>query len=306
MDQITGILTAPQMELRIGQKFSIEALLLKPWPEDGLNIVESLATFRGALLTLAAFGGGNSYTYGSAVLIAPGIAVAAGHVIQEHRSDGLFESDFAMYAFGIAEQGMTAWLVTEYVYSEDGDIAVLTLAYSCEMPIKMTLAHYAVSARLPVIGERVTAVGFRPREGKRVIEAGNHLPDLHGTFLLSSGPVLEVWEAGRDSVMAPRPCFAAELATVGAMSGGAVLDSTGHMIGIVTSSVDDGAAPYTMATMVWDALTTKIEPVWPPEYWHGPDFLMNLIKPVDGWRLTWSESEERWWYQADGEGPTEA
>lgn len=304
MDQITGIVTAPQMALRIGQNFSIEELLLKPWPEDGLKVVGSLAAFRGALLTLGAFGGGASYTYGSAVLIAPGIAVAAGHVIHEHRSDGLFKGDFAMYAFGIAEQGMTAWQVTEYAHSEVGDIAVLTLAYSCELPIEMTIAHYAVSARLPVIGERITAIGFRPREGKRVIEPGNHLPDLHGSFLMSSGPVLEVWGGGRDSVMAPRPCFAAGLATVGAMSGGAVLDSTGHLIGIVTSSNDDGSAPYTMVTMVWDALTTQIDPVWPPKYWHGPDFLMNLIKPVDGWRLTWSEPDERWWYQTGDKGPT--
>lgn len=306
MDEVTVKLTPPQMEIPIGQKFSIKQLLLKPWAEDGLKGVEKLSAFHGAVLVLVGFAGGASYTYGSAVLVAPGIAVAAGHVIQEHQSDGFFDDEeSAMYAFGVTDQGMTAWLVTTLSYSDVGDIAVLALAYACELGPKLHIAHYAVSARLPKIGERVTAVGFRPRESRRIIEAGQNLPDLRGNFLLSSGPVIEIWGSGRDTLLAPRPCFAADLVTVGAMSGGAVLDASGHMIGIVTSSVDEGPAPYTMATMVWDALTMEVAPIWPPEYWQGRDLLMRLINPDEGWRLRWSQDEGLWRYQVDGDTPEE-
>ncbi|WP_454885355.1 S1 family peptidase [Sphingomonas oryzagri] len=304
IDQTTVILTRPQMEMAVGQKISIEQLLLRPWQEGGLKTVEELSTFHGALLVLGGFGGGWSYTYGSAVPVAPGIAVAAGHVIHQHQRDGFFDDETsAMYAFGVTPQGATAWLVIALSYSDEGDIAVLTLAYACQMPREMRIAHYAVSARLPVAGEMVTAVGFRPREGQRIIEPGEQLPDLHGTFLLSSGPVLDVWGSGRDKVVAPRPCFAAALATVGAMSGGAVLNADGHMIGIVTSSLENPTEPYTIATMIWDALVTEIEPIWPPDYWKGRAALRDLIDPEDGWRLQWSHQEESWRYQVDGYRP---
>lgn len=306
MNTITGKITDPQMELKIGQKFLIEELLLKPCPETGLKRTETLSAFHGAVLILAGFAGGTSYTYGSAVLIAPGIAIAAGHVIQQHKNDGFFEDEMSpMYAFGIMDQNMTAWAVTTISHSEKSDIVVLTLAYASELEPQIRIAHYAVSTRRPEVGDIVTAVGFRPCEAQRTIEDGDHLPDLSGNFLLSSGPVIDVWGSGRDKVLAPRPCFAAEIVTLGAMSGGPVLNSDGHVIGIVTSSDNEGSAPYTMVTMLWDGLTAEIEPIWPPGYWRGRDRLMNLINLEDGWRLSLCHYKNEWCYQIDGDVPND-
>jgi len=300
MDSASVVIAAAQFEPLVGQNLHIEPFLLPPFEDDGLHFIENLDAFKGSLLILAGFGGGRSAIYGSAALVAPGIAIAAGHVVEQHAGDGLFQAaDAAIYAFGVISTGLVAWLVIEIIYSLDGDIAVLTLAHACEPRSPIDVAHFALSAKLPCVDDRVTAIGFRPRDAQQSIEGEQRLPDVHGTFLLSSGEVLETWPLGRDSVMAPRPCFAAALCTVGAMSGGPVLDADGRMIGIVTSSNESSAAPYTIVTLIWDALLTTVSPAWPPGYWTASGGLLNdLLDPEEGWRLRASTATE-FRYQVD-------
>ncbi|MBP2278439.1 serine protease [Sphingopyxis sp. SE2] len=295
MESASVVIAAAQREPLLHQELHIKPVGLTPFADDGLYFIENMDGLEGSILTLAAFGDGQCAIYGSAALVAPGIAIAAAHVIAEHDGDGLFEAvDAALYAFGVSATGLAAWQVLKITYSLDGDLAVLTLAHACEPRSPVDVAHFLLSAKLPRVGDRVTAVGFRPRNARQALEPEIQvLPDVAGTFLLSSGAILEVWPQGRDRVMAPRPCFAAALATVGAMSGGPVLDADGKMIGIVTSSDESATAPYTMVTLIWDALLKPVSPAWPPGYWPpGGGLLSDLLDPEEGWRLRKSTEDE--------------
>lgn len=294
------------MVFRAGQRLASVAVRFPPLPDTGLYGFESLQQFEGAVLLLVAMADGDSHTFGSAVLVEKGIALAAGHVIQHHADQGHFEGDWVMYAFGPATNGMHCWAVAGITFSAVGYIAVLTLHYAADMGEELKLHYFEMSARLPRVGEIVTALGFRSLEPIIGADPDVGLEPAEGLFLGSSGPVLDVWPGGRDRLIAPRPCFAADLRTVGAMSGGPVLDSRGKVVGIVTSSNDDGDGDaYTLSTMIWDGLGIKVVALWPPHaFWpQEPTALISLADVEDGWRLHWSDDGAQYRYQGGGDGP---
>lgn len=302
------VITAPQMQFEAGQAVECLPCRFPPLQDPGLFGFEDLRHFEGAVLILVGLANGESHTFGSAVLVEKGIGLAAGHVIREHQDQGDFDAEnWAMYAFGPASSGTHCWIVSHISFSPEGDVAVLSLQYAAEMANPLKLFYWEVSARLPEVGEVVTAVGFRSAAavGRADPEAG--IDPCNGMFLASSGPVTDVWPAGRDRIMAPRPCFAATLTTVGAMSGGPVLNADGRVIGIVTASTDaSGEAPaYTLCTLVWDGLFTPVGPTWPPHGWWSPELeaLRDRLDVEDGWRLHWSVDGRQFRYQATGASP---
>lgn len=298
------VLTEPQTNFKVGQKLVFQDILFPPLPSAGLYAFEDLAHFKGALLILVSINGAERNTFGSAILVKPGLAICASHVIQEHLRLGHFDGDrAAFYAFGPTETAMHAWQVDSITYSLTGDVALLTMLYAAEMPAELTIHYFATSAKLPVVGDRVTAAGFRPTAMIR------DKLDSHGTvgaFLGSSGKVSDVWQAGRDHML-PRPCFAAHLTTVGSMSGGPVLDSAGRVIGIVSSSVDtfEEFPAVTFVTLIWDALFMEIEPKWPGgKFWpERPTRVSALLATHDAWRLWIAPNSSEYRYQISGDTP---
>ncbi len=306
-DAATVMIAAPQMDLRLGQKLGLREVLFPPLALEGLNAFELLRTLEGAVLILASFALGESHVYGSAVLVGPGIALAAGHVIEEHQAKGhLTAPDPALYAFGPAGERTHAWIVSEIKYNSVGDVAVLVMQYAADMPDDLEIHYFATCARLPEISERVTAIGFRPVNALRLADPETReLGLLEGTFLTSSGPISDLWPLGRDALL-PRPSFAAQLTTVGAMSGGPVLNAQGKLIGIVSRSIDafEEEPAVTSATMIWDGLFEPIAGQWPPKFWPAEATpLADLINPEDRWRLHWSVETMKFRYQANGDAP---
>jgi len=108
--------------------------------------------------------------------------------------------------------------------------------------------------------------------------------------------------------MAPRACFAAEVETIGAMSGGPVFNSVGRVVGFVSSSIDpDVSHPgVTFFSMIYDVLLANVRPTWPQGYWTAKGGLVkDLVEVEDGWRAV-RDLEHGVWRYAERAGPAGA
>jgi hypothetical protein len=100
---------------------------------------------------------------------------------------------------------------------------------------------------LPLIGERLWAVGFR----HQVIKDSAALV----TPLISSGLVTAVYPNGRGERMAS-PCFEVNMDTVGGMGGSAVVNGEGNLVGILSSSFEGGPS---YVTLIWEAIHLRVK-----------------------------------------------
>ena len=126
------------------------------------------------------------------------------------------------------------------------------------MPENNELYTTHLTTRMPTIGDRVLLCGFTAAQP--AIPRGSEIR-LDGLMRICHGEVIEVWPQGRDRVMLPSASFAVNCPAFGGMSGGAVFDANGHLIGIVSSSSEGDEIAY--VTHILPALVASIEPTWP-------------------------------------------
>jgi Trypsin-like peptidase domain len=239
--------------------------------------VKSLANwdiFEGALL---AVGFQSSSTEGprlegSAVMIAPGLAVTATHVFTEdYTDDELVSGRVAMVLLGIrSDQTADMWRVENIVYSPGDDMALLSVAPMSRIHSDWFISTFSLTTRTPKTGEVITVVGFREQERLRTTEADGSAHVSVGDVYIAQGEVGEVYAEGRDSFSMPYPTFEVKCGSLGAMSGGAILDGSGKLMGVISRgfTTDDGKGP-TYATVINEVLNRPIEITWPPGVYDG-------------------------------------
>jgi hypothetical protein len=110
---------------------------------------------------------------------------------------------------------------------------------------------------LPLIGDRLWAFGYRHGD---LVDGAAHIAPI-----VTSGVVTGCFPDGRGERM-PSICVEVAMNSVGGMSGGPVVDHEGWLVGIVSSSLNDGP---TYITLMWDALRLSVEGVprcvWPAD-----------------------------------------
>ncbi len=152
--------------------------------------------------------------------------------------------------------------------STEGELADSRLDLASDFPVT-GLQCATLSTRTPGIGEPVMIVGVRNEEQA---EIGSPLGlAVH----IGVGEVSEIYATGRDTVMLPHPCFEVRCLTVGGMSGGPAFDRNGHLVGILTSSLDETSGP-SYVSMWWPTAGNVIETVWPPGFASLPTSLLKL------------------------------
>jgi hypothetical protein len=219
--------------------------------EDGLGGLSSLHEAGDALVALALMKDGVSTILGSGVMIGPGIAVVATHVLDEFRARN---ADPVLMTF-LAE-GTRAWLPRESstvsgssAFDEHrrvvSDVSLLSCTLNSDAFAEYPLMLAPIQISLPLIGERLWAFGYRHEGLDR--DAALITP------LVSSGLVSAVFPQGRGERMAS-PCIEVEMDTKGGMSGGPVVNANGDLVGIVSSSFDGGPS---YVTLIWEALRLK-------------------------------------------------
>ena len=204
------------------------------------------------------------HIWGSAVMVAPGVALTAGHVIDEMRCRGfLAGAGGQLWAISVhAADRVELWRVDSFTQDEEGsDLSLLTLVRTtaasgppADCPLKFSLARMA--ARMPCVGETISLIGFKAAEVS--FECGA----IIGLALVGSvGQVTDQYPQGRDSRVLPNPAIAVDACTVGGMSGGAAFDAAGHLIGVVSSGLNESPS---FVSLSWPAIYVPIAPKWPP------------------------------------------
>ena len=133
-----------------------------------------------------------------------------------------------------------------------------------DLPADHHLMVTPMTTRIPPPGETLTVVGFRFEDS--VSTDSIHDPvALAGMMYVSKGSAGDFSYPIHDSLLAPYPTIEISSGSLGGISGGAVLDVNGHMVGITSRGwqSDDRQGP-TLAAWWMQALFWRTNLTWPP------------------------------------------
>jgi hypothetical protein len=224
--------------------------------------------FEGAVLAVAFPRDGDSNVIGSAVLIAPGVALGAMHVF-DHEKNDVIQGAVGAMCYGLDDGRADLWRIENVVGAAHGksDLAVYALVLASEMPPDRTLTHAIISTRTPAVGERVTIIGFRSNETKG--DAALVDMQLRGC----TGTVVKINPLLRDASGMPYPCIELDCDTLGGMSGGPVFDSRGHLVGLLSRGMNGGPS---WISMLWPVFGWSVPRTWPARLMRQPCTLLEM------------------------------
>lgn len=203
---------------------------------------------------------------GSAVIVAPYLAVTALHVIQDYRrffenrvlnKEAAGEMSFAIILHQYRDGQLFSWRAVRMRAADPLDIAVLELIPTHPLPPTFTWRVPEIQLTPPHVGERVQAIGYplsrmvEDAEGKR----------WEQTPVVSTGIVREVHAKQRDAGMNRFPCFQTDARFDGGMSGGPVFTADRRLCGIVCSSLpsaDESEEHASFVSLLWPLLGMNV------------------------------------------------
>jgi len=204
--------------------------------------------------------------YGSAVLVAPGVALAAEHVFRDYWS-GMEAGEVGCLLTGIAARGrLEMWRPTSVTRGHD-DIVLVSIDRVTPLPSDNIIQLATISTRIPAIGETLMVCGFRAPEPAERLDSDKW--SFRGDVHIYSGTVSDYWPVRRDTVILRSPGLQVDCPTLGSMSGGPVFDQRGFLIGTLTSSWNDNDGP-SFVSLAWPVLARRFSPTW-PQGLHPPE-----------------------------------
>jgi hypothetical protein len=217
--------------------------------EDGIGPLSSLHEAGDSLVAVAYLDKKEGLTVlGSGVMVGPGLLVTATHVLDEFA-----QKDRGPVFLTFLSDGARAWLPIDVAtlskpseFDESrivtSEMSLVSCTLNSEAHPNSPLMLAPMQVALPMIGERLWAMGFRHQAIKE--RAALVTP------LISSGLVTAAYPNGRGERMVS-PCFEVNMDTLGGMSGGAVVNDEGYLVGILSSSFEGGPS---YVTLIWEAL----------------------------------------------------
>ncbi|WP_018972988.1 S1 family peptidase [Rudaea cellulosilytica] len=279
--QVVGrVVNDPAANPKEGDTLGFQPISVTLLPKNATVVMENIDAFDGAVLSFHFADADEHNVEGSAIIVAPGIALTAKHVIKSHL-DRLMKGERHAMCIGIAKSGMNVWTVKKMTILTDVDIVILGLELNSAMPPERTFRQAIVSTRLPKIGDRLQIVGFRANSATRSMNNGERGYGVDAMLLVSAGVVKERYPQGRDKAMLPWPVLEVDCPSWGGMSGGPVFDEGGHLIGLLCSSLEleDGDG-VSYVSLLWQALTAKFEGGWPAQAFEGKRTLLELAPQI--------------------------
>ena len=215
---------------------------------------------------LASQRGDHWWASGTAVMVAPYLAITAKHVIEDHwnRQQGPIDhsrgshGDFSILAFQVPESGRPClWAVRKIWPSAHTDIAFLKLEPWNEGATGHVWRWVTIDVLPPAVGSLISAFGYHAS----TIANGDPVQWRHHASN-SFGRVEEVFAERRDVSRLDFPCFSVDAQFDGGMSGGPVFNQSGELCGLICSSlpaVPPDTRHTSYVTTLWPALGAVLD-----------------------------------------------
>ena len=260
-----GRVTAdPLLALEPGTQIHFaETLITFPF-EDRAGALIDWRVAQGLVLAFSVSDGRQTEVHGSAVLVAPGVALCAAHVMEQY-TEALVGGRLDAVCFGLAHHGVDLWRVRHVTQAAAGtDTSILGLEAISALPADATYRRASMTTRVPKIGERLLCLGFRPATVAFDVDSNRQLA-IHASLIASAGPVRQRFPTGRDRRVLPWPSVEVDMPAWGAMSGGPVFDEAGRLIGLLSMSLESEDEPSpSYVSLLWPTMTTRFRRGWPP------------------------------------------
>ncbi len=257
--------TSPELGLNPGEalRFEAKCLLFEGENGDYMPVGSQL----GILLALSFRNDLGHHTTGSAVMVGPGLAICAAHVLEDQGYlENLARGDATLIAQAPLPGGMLLWTVLRVSTIPNTDLAVLSMTLSSDFPSDRRFTVASITTRMPSIGDVLTVTGLSAIRRTEEKSSAIRVEIIPGCVM---GQVIDRYPEGRDSSMLPGPCLAIECEARGGMSGGPVFDSRGYLVGVVSSSYEGDKT--TFVSHVWPALVrAQACPLWPGKPYRLP------------------------------------
>ena len=153
----------PEHALTFGEQLTFSAQRLHFEGSNGDYM--RLGAQNGTLLALSFRDSDGHHTYGSGVMVGPGLALCAAHVLHEHDFYAKLQRDEATLVVQapLPDGGMQLWTVLRISLVPDSDLAVLSMVLSSHYPPDRCFMTAWLTTRMPTLGDVLTVTGFRPR-----------------------------------------------------------------------------------------------------------------------------------------------
>ncbi|MDH5835315.1 S1 family peptidase [Luteimonas kalidii] len=225
--------------------------------QDGIGAMGSMHEAGDGLAALVLLEEEGPTVLGSGVMIGPGLAVVATHVLDEFAARSA-----PPLLLTFLPDGTRAWLPRDRstasgpsAFGSDrrivSDVTLLSCTLNSDAHEHHPLTLAPLQVGLPLIGERLWAFGYRH----------GALQDAVALIspLVTSGLVTAVFPQGRGERM-PSACIEVAMDTKGGMSGGPVVNADGDLVGIVSSSIEGGPS---YVTLIWELLRLEVHSTLP-------------------------------------------
>jgi len=203
---------------------------------------------------------------GSAVMIAPGLALTARHNVEIFREN--YEAARRKgEARGLHMFGVQSWVnppativhrVARWFAAPWTDLAVLQVAPASELPSNHRWRCVTLELGIPAVGAPIAAFGY----DDVAVSIGPELIDIRARGATTTGVVREVLDALPGNSLHGWPRFMTNARFDGGMSGGPVMSAAGRLCGVVSTSMratNDDEEHASFVPLLWPAMAIEVE-----------------------------------------------
>jgi hypothetical protein len=280
--QVLQIADDPFAERPRGTKAPVHWISAGAAPPD--NVVRTVSNwehFDGALVAVGVTDNTTITIWGSGVMVAPGLVLTAKHVV-DNFADAVEsrELDYCCIAPRLSGRA-DFWRGDSLRYAEnESDTAFLGVKLNSPIGQDWAVSCFPISVIPPRPDEMLTVVGFRFKDPDSIMpeQLGGVKVVAQGDMHASAGRVAAFHPYASSSFL-PYPAIEISSGVVGGMSGGAVLDRNGAIVGLVSRgfTADDGLGP-TYSAWILQALMFKVVLRWPNGVYVPDTAILNLPK----------------------------
>jgi hypothetical protein len=221
-------------------------------PTTYAEFIHPISTY---IAPLCGFAGKRAFVGGTAVIVAPGLAIAASHVLDEIRAQFGFDRSSKNIELDIYVNQLNTgacWYVCHASSWVGTDITVLSLKPRNDNARSASVGRLPVTVDPPTVGTNVTALGY-PGTGLTIPQNDRDVLKMNFSITptVSEGEVVEVHRSFRDSANLRFPCFAVNAGFTAGMSGGAVFNASKELCGLVCSGGEGEFKNYSHSVSSW-------------------------------------------------------